>query len=67
MRLQRRADRRCALRLYLFSLAYLALLFGAMVPTPACRPRRPAMDRNLARKNLRTGLIVTAVCSSCSA
>ena len=29
--LRRRADRRSALRLYLFSLAYLALLFGAMV------------------------------------
>jgi heme o synthase len=29
--LERRADRRSALRLYLFSLAYLALLFGAMV------------------------------------
>jgi protoheme IX farnesyltransferase len=29
--LQRRADRRSALRLYLFSLIYLALLFGAMV------------------------------------
>jgi heme o synthase len=29
--LARRADRRSALRLYLFSLAYLALLFGAMV------------------------------------
>jgi protoheme IX farnesyltransferase len=29
--LHRRADRRTALRLYLFSLAYLALLFGAMV------------------------------------
>jgi heme o synthase len=29
--LDRRADRRSALRLYLFSLAYLALLFGAMV------------------------------------
>jgi heme o synthase len=29
--LARRADRRLALRLYLFSLAYLALLFGAMV------------------------------------
>ena len=29
--LYRRADRRAALRLYLFSLAYLALLFGAMV------------------------------------
>jgi protoheme IX farnesyltransferase len=29
--LWRRADRRAALRLYLFSLAYLALLFGAMV------------------------------------
>jgi protoheme IX farnesyltransferase len=29
--LTRRADRRTALRLYLFSLAYLALLFGAMV------------------------------------
>jgi heme o synthase len=30
-RLLRRADRRSALRLYLFSLAYLALLFAAMV------------------------------------
>ncbi len=30
-RLYRRADRRAALQLYLFSLAYLALLFGAMV------------------------------------
>jgi heme o synthase len=29
--LYRRADRRSALRLYLFSLAYLALLFCAMV------------------------------------
>ncbi|MDQ3851013.1 MAG: heme o synthase [Actinomycetota bacterium] len=29
--LYRRADRRSALRLYLFSLAYLALLFGSMV------------------------------------
>jgi protoheme IX farnesyltransferase len=29
--LYRRADRRTAIRLYLFSLAYLALLFGAMV------------------------------------
>lgn len=29
--LHRRADRRAALRLYLFSLLYLALLFGAMV------------------------------------
>jgi protoheme IX farnesyltransferase len=29
--LYRRADRRSALRVYLFSLAYLALLFGAMV------------------------------------
>ncbi|HEX3873074.1 MAG TPA: UbiA family prenyltransferase, partial [Solirubrobacteraceae bacterium] len=31
VRLYRRADRSAALRLYLFSLAYLALLFGAMV------------------------------------
>jgi protoheme IX farnesyltransferase len=31
LRLQRRADRASALRTYLFSLAYLALLFGAMV------------------------------------
>jgi protoheme IX farnesyltransferase len=30
-RLLRHADRRSALRLYLFSLAYLALLFGLMV------------------------------------
>jgi protoheme IX farnesyltransferase len=31
VRLQRRADRRAALTLYLFSLAYLALLFASMV------------------------------------
>jgi protoheme IX farnesyltransferase len=31
VRLMRRADRRSALQLYLFSLAYLALLFGVMV------------------------------------
>jgi protoheme IX farnesyltransferase len=31
VRLARRADRRAALQLYLFSLAYLALLFAAMV------------------------------------
>jgi heme o synthase len=31
VRLQRRADRRSALRAYLFSLAYLAALFAAMV------------------------------------
>jgi protoheme IX farnesyltransferase len=31
VRLYRRADRRSALHLYLYSLAYLALLFGAMV------------------------------------
>jgi len=31
IRLYRRADRRSALKLYLYSLAYLALLFGAMV------------------------------------
>jgi heme o synthase len=31
IRLYRRADRRAALQLYLFSLLYLALLFGAMV------------------------------------
>ena len=31
IRLSRRADRRSALRLYLYSLAYLALLFAAMV------------------------------------
>src|SRR3712207_2130048 len=31
VQLKRRADRKSALRLYLFSLAYLALLFGTMV------------------------------------
>jgi protoheme IX farnesyltransferase len=31
VRLYRRPERRNALRLYLFSLAYLALLFAAMV------------------------------------
>ena len=60
--LYRRADRRTALRLYLFSLAYLALLFGAMVADVESvgSPRR--MDRKLARKNIRTGLIAGAVC-----
>jgi protoheme IX farnesyltransferase len=31
VRLQRRADRQAALKTYLYSLAYLAVLFGAMV------------------------------------
>jgi protoheme IX farnesyltransferase len=31
MKLRRDADRRSALKVYLFSLAYLALLFAAMV------------------------------------
>jgi protoheme IX farnesyltransferase len=31
LRLQRRADRKSALRVYLFSLGYLAALFAAMV------------------------------------
>ena len=61
MLLYRRADRRSALRLYLFSLAYLALLFGAMV-LDAQASMDPAMDRKLARRNLRSGLIAGAVC-----
>ena len=60
VRLYRRADRRSALRLYLFSLAYLALLFAAMVVDQAtCRIR--AVDRRLARKNVRTGLMLRGV------
>ena len=59
VRLYRRADRRTALPLYLFSLAYLALLFASMVID-----RRAvgfaAMDRKLARKNIRTGLMLGA-------
>jgi protoheme IX farnesyltransferase len=31
LRLQRRADRKSALKTYLYSLLYLAVLFGAMV------------------------------------
>ena len=45
---------RSALRTYLFSLAYLAVLFvrdGRS--TPGCKTRR-AMDRTLARRNIRT-------------
>ena len=54
------AAARCAL--YLFSLAYLALLFGAMVARrQAVDSDPPPMDRNLARKNIRTGLIAAAV------
>ena len=36
VRLLRSADRRWALRIYLFSLAYLALLFVSMAARPAC-------------------------------
>ena len=39
LRLQRRADRRSALRTYLYSLAYLAVLFAAMVRTRDCSAR----------------------------
>ena len=55
-----------ALRLYLFSLLYLALLFARWSPTSSSEaasrhvPKRlgfDAMDRKLARKNLRAGLI----------
>ena len=61
VRLQRRADRRAALRTYLFSLAYLALLF---VRDGGRRPARrigAPMDRKLARRNIRTGLIVSTI------
>src|SRR5437763_10574466 len=54
--LYRRADRRSALRLYLFSLLYLALLFGAMVLYAQLEADWP-MDRNPARKTIRCGLI----------
>ena len=63
VRLLRRADRSAALQLYLFSLAYLALLFAAMVadaklcrisgsrhgsqPRPQERPLRPHRQRRL--------------------
>ena len=65
VRLYRRADRRAALQLYLFSLAYLALLFCAMVADAhlsTCRIFAAMMTRRLARKNIRTGLIVAAIC-----
>ena len=65
--LYRRADRRTALRLYLFSLAYLALLFGAMVADVEAVGFLERMDRRLARKNIRSGLIAGALCLSCSA
>ena len=59
----RRADRRSALRLYLFSLAYLAALFAAMVVDAKLEGTTPRlMDRRLARKNIRTSLIAGAVC-----
>ena len=61
--LSRRADRRSALRLYLFSLAYLAAaLRRDGRRRQALGSDSLAMDRNLARKNVRSGLIVTAVC-----
>ena len=56
VRLQRRADRRSALRTYLFSLAYLAaavLRDGARRPTVERPPRWIA---ELARRNIRTAL-----------
>ena len=57
VRLYRRADRRAALTLYLFSLAYLALLFAVDGGRPP-RVGFAAMDRKLARKNIRTGLML---------
>ena len=53
--------RRCAL--YLFSLAYLAAAVRRDGRRRQALGSRPGstMDRNLARKNIRTGLIVTAV------
>ena len=57
LRLQRRADRKSALRAYLFSLAYLAALFVAMVWTPSSngsqtRPPQPP-DRLLRQHHRR--------------
>ena len=44
LRLQRRADRASALRTYLFSLAYLAVLFAAMVPDARLISELPAVS-----------------------
>ena len=56
VRLHRRADRRSALRTYLFSLAYLAALFCAMVSTPGSRIAWRDGSR-LARRNIRTAFV----------
>ena len=59
VRLLRSADRRWALRTYLFSLAYLALLFARCdgQSTPGSPDRNPAVDRETARRNMSAGLV----------
>ena len=58
VRLLRSADRRWALRTYLFSLAYLALLFVAMAIDPGSgSDRNPTVDRETARRNMTAGLV----------
>ncbi len=63
-RLSQRGDRRSALRLYLFSWPTSRCCSARWWPTPSSRssPGGPVVDRNLARKNIRSGLILTALC-----
>jgi hypothetical protein len=56
LRLQRRADRRSALRTYLFSLAYSRAAVRAMVIDTAAVDPRP-WHRRLARRNIRTAFV----------
>ena len=61
VRLLRSADRRWALRTYLFSLAYLALLFVAMPLDRLGSSRNPAVDRETARANMAAGLLAGGI------
>ncbi len=73
--LRRNPSRQLALRVFLYSLLYLALVFGAMVcDTVSIAPRQaafrrpvppfrlePFMDKQLVRSNFRVSLISTLV------
>ena len=65
VRLLRSADRRWALRTYLFSLAYLALLFLSMALDRLVSPdRNPAVDRETARRNMTAGLVAGGIAAA---
>ena len=64
VRLLRSADRRWALRTYLYSLAYLALLFVAMPLDRLVSSRNPAVDRETARANMGAGLLAGGIAAA---